>query len=197
MMASSTMDVQEDRIDLGYHFLERLVSRVEIRQIRNLLPNSAGIVRLKGIYLHNVARNLDNTRWEDEAYWRHDSDDLDRVRPLLDGGASGLFAPGSTWNAPAGGYYLYGYPNAAPQSDDDQIRDWVTRLVIELEINGVTSFYPIGIPDMESNRCYTIQRLDILRTGSPDPDHYVTTTQINFELLSRRWQEVAIGTQEL
>ena len=187
MMTSTVMDVQQEFIDLGYHFLERLVSRVEICQIRNLMPLSAGIVRLKGIYLHNVARSLGNTRWEDDAYWRRDSEDLDQVRSLLDGGASGLFVPGSTWDAPAGGYYLYGYPNAAPQSTDDRIRDWVTRLVVELEINGVTSYYPIGIPDMESNRCYTIHRLDILRAGSPDPDHYVTTKDIDLDLQVAGW----------
>ena len=194
MVSSATMDVQQANIDLGYHFLERLVSRVEICQIRNRMPSSVGIVRLKGIYLHNVARDLGNTSWEDDAYWRQDSDDLDVVRPLLDGGASGPFAPGSTWDAPAGGYYLYGYPNAAPQSADDRTRDWVTRLVVELEIDGVTSYYPIGIPDMESNRCYIIRRLDILRAGSPNPDHYVTTKDIDLEMQVADWIPAPAGS---
>ena len=197
MTASAVLNVSGPAIDLGYLFLERLVSRVEILQIRNLLPSSTGTVQLKGIYLHNVARELGNTRWANDAYWRQDSQDLARVRPLLDGEVSGFLATGGIWDAPSGGYVLYGYPNAAPQSSDDKVRDWVTRLVVELEIKGVTHYYPIGIPDMESNRSYTIRRLDILRSGSPDPDHYVTSDQINFQLIAGPWLEVPINGQEL
>ena len=47
---------------------------------------------------------------------------------------------------------------------------------------------------MESNRCYIIRRLDILRAGSPNPDHYVTTKDIDLEMQVADWIPAPAGS---
>ena len=44
-----------------------------------------------------------------------------------------------------------------------------TRVVIEGELNGITYYYPIAVPELERNNCYSLD-ITIKRPGSLDPD---------------------------
>ena len=61
---------------------------------------------------------------------------------------------------------FYCFPNNIDQEGDDKK---FTRVVIEGELNGVTYYYPVAVPQLERNNCYSLD-ITIKRPGSLDPD---------------------------
>ena len=88
---------------------------------------------------------------------------------------------------------LYCYPNptdnAVTSLSNPQwsVRD--TRVVIEVLIGGVSNYYPINIPAMESNRCYHICNVNLIGQGSGSPDILVSRNAISYTVTVNKWGE--------
>ena len=61
---------------------------------------------------------------------------------------------------------FYCYANDIEEEKDG---NKFTRVVIEGVLNGITYYYPIALPELKSNTCYSLD-ITIKRPGSPDPD---------------------------
>jgi len=105
-------------------------------------------------------------------------------------------SPNDAVGAPSGNLialnqYFYSYPNCSIPASVDGEADFCTKLIIETEItidsNAYTYYYPISIPYIQPNYAYTIGTVTIMRLGSKDPFHPVTTTDCEFTLSVRPW----------
>ena len=63
-----------------------------------------------------------------------------------------------------------------------------TRLVLELSIDGVKSWYPIDLPAMKCNHEYIVESLILLGEGSEHPDIPVTRRDIVFDVSVNPWE---------
>ena len=192
MRASQDVNVNAASKDLGSIGMKRIVSRVQVKEVKNSLPVSFGAITLNGIYLHNVTRVLGNTTWAAASYWRSGpaetrSADIATVNALVNQSATGSIANTASWNEPAGGYFLYGFPNNAPEAGSELATDFVTKLVVDVTVNGVTYYYPLGIRSMGENIAYLVNRIELKRLGSTDPDHYVSTATISVTVTVLDW----------
>ena len=61
---------------------------------------------------------------------------------------------------------FYCFPNNIAQEGDGKK---FTRVVIEGQLNGITYYYPVAVPELERNNCYSLD-ITIKRPGSLDPD---------------------------
>lgn len=84
---------------------------------------------------------------------------------------------------------FYTYPN--PYTTDSQEATWSerpTRLVLELKINSVKSYYPVTLPTLMPNHRYRVS-LTITRPGSSSPDHPVDKYVIAPTIKVEPWTE--------
>lgn len=73
---------------------------------------------------------------------------------------------------------FYGYPNQSTEAFSRKNEDDVTKLVVAAEQNGNIRYFPIGLPDLESNKSYSISGIHINdRPGSTSPNRYVQDTE--------------------
>ena len=63
-------------------------------------------------------------------------------------------------------HIFYCFPNNIAQEGDGKK---FTRVVIEGQLNGITYYYPVAVPELERNNCYSLD-ITIKRPGSLDPD---------------------------
>lgn len=90
---------------------------------------------------------------------------------------------------------FYVCPN--PVSNDDNALNaplWSprsTRLVLEVEIGGLTNYYPVTLPAMEGNTEYRITDLRLLGPGSSNPDLPVSRQVIDYTVMVNPWGEVS------
>lgn len=162
--------------------LYRLCSKVAIAKISVRMDDpvySAQEFTLKAIYLTNVytmasyagdhpVPSADPLCWYNAKDW-HGSGNL-RTLDILTGDR------GLNVTIPNGGSYetlhtYYAYPNAAEEDTDQD--DWAprhTRLVIEATLGGKRYYYPITLPTMKRNNCYTVTEAIIRKPGSLDPE---------------------------
>lgn len=174
-----------DKLDAS---LKRVVSRVQLLKVVNNLPTALGSFTLRGAYLINVARTQGNTTYADAQYWRPSTTGIaTATKAMLEGPASTTLAKDAEWNAPAAGYYLYGFPNSAPAATNPDTKDYVTKLIIEGSILGTTYYYPIGISSMGENLAYKVNSVTIKRTGSTDPDKYVSKAALDVNIDVLDW----------
>ena len=77
----------------------------------------------------------------------------------------------------------YCYPNpTGTDANGGTFSPRKTRLVIEVQIDTRTFYYPITLASVERNTHYSITNLTITRLGSSDPDYPVNSAQITFDL---------------
>ena len=62
-----------------------------------------------------------------------------------------------------------------------------TKLVLELSIAGETDYYPISLPQMECDREYRVEEVELLGWGSLSPDVPVDRRAIKFSILVNPW----------
>lgn len=87
--------------------------------------------------------------------------------------------------AVAGPWVFYCCPNGTSR---------ITRLVLEVTVDGVTYYYPADLPAMERNTDYVFHEALLLGGGSLDPDVTVERTALSFTLSVTPWgsQDVVI-----
>jgi len=184
--------------------LVRQVSRVELKKVTSSLPSSYGAVTLVGAWLHNVPKVKGETDYSADAkFWRKtdlDASGNEAVKKMMDPGQAlstgkftGTLSSGSSWTGNASEpYYAYGYPNTATQAASADAKDHVTKFVIQIKVNGVNYYYPIGIVGMQSNLAYEIESVELTRLGSTDPDKYVSSASLSLSVTVKDWTKGTI-----
>ena len=170
--------------------VSRLVSRVSITQITNsfeLEQYRQSKFELKRIYLVNVAGNKEYGGTAEATSW-YNKGKLDEQ-----GEALHLISTGNIENSELNyssvyktAHYFYCYPNSATEENAQSMRQSPTRLVVELAIDGAVYYYPVTIPDIDSNHSYNV-KLNIKRLGSLAPDIPVEFETAGFTINVKDW----------
>lgn len=171
--------------------VKRLVARVCIRKITNnftLEQYRTGVVKIKGIYLLNVQSSFQYLGDLPALTWTNlHSFNSNAIPDLL---YSGVMNTALNYGTPyETSNYFYCYPN--PTADDTSEAGTgarFTRLVVELDINGKSYYYPVSIPGIERNKSYEITELKITRLGAASPDEPVSSLTATFTLKVLDWE---------
>lgn len=174
--------------------LQRIAARLAILKITNRFSQTeyqSKALNINRIYVINVAgeNNYGMTANEPEtgmAWCNKMAYSSSTVNSLVcDDSIENTLSYGSSYSYP---HYFYVYPNA--NASDSQSAIWsarFTRLVIEATIDGVTCYYPISIPNIESNKAYTISELIITNPGSYSPDIPVSSFSCSYSVTVGPW----------
>ena len=139
---------------------------------------------LEGIYLINIPKVFDEdavlTSSDGANAWNFDN----TVASSPDGSACSYATGSSSWSSA-----LYGMPNASPEAADADTKDYVTKCVLKATVQGQTYWYPVGIPDMQANKCYAISNIVINRPGSENPNSYLTEESLSVSITVSPWDE--------
>ncbi len=125
-----------------------------------------------------------------EGEW-HNCGTLEPVLP-------GVLSAGSTWpvtgpGATRVGCSLYAMPN--PSDGGGWGLPWSvrkTRIAIELTIQGVSNWYPVDLPAMESGCEYLVSEVVITGPGADGPDEKIERSKIEISLEVRPWETETI-----
>ena len=164
--------------------VNRIAARVVIKQITRKF-SSAALQALDfsvdAIYLINVAGNTSNDLTAAPAAWYNVAKNNDELPALLHDSPIGSITDGSSYSKP---HTFYGYPN--------DLSAKTTRLVVETTLGSTKYYYPINMPQMESNKSYEIAELVITRPGSDDPDVPVSFADATFSINVIDWAVVPV-----
>lgn len=170
--------------------VKRLVARISIKKIVNnftLDQYRTGALRIKGIYLLNVQSMVKYLGGVHTLLWCNlHSYTPETLSSLLNSG--NLDIPLDYGTPYEETNYFYCYPNPIP--DDTSLNNAqprFTRLVVEVDMNGTSYYYPVSIPGIESNRTYEITELTLTRLGSASPDEPVSSLAASFTLKVLDW----------
>ncbi len=89
---------------------------------------------------------------------------------------------------------FYAYPNPST-GNDTSMNPWTirrTRLVIECSFNSEIFYYPIDLPALEANTCYTIERVTITRPGGKDPNKPIEFGDLTYNLTITDWETTTL-----
>lgn len=180
--------------------VDRLVSRVVISKITNniTLPQYSGkALKLKGIYLVNAVNKtnlgssyaLTNDDFSNKIKYEGEQTDLlgSRFATPMEVSAASPYTRESR---------MYCCPN--PVTTDSKSQTWskrFTRLVVEVEFDGETMYYPISFEQtLKANSSYEIPDLQITRPGSTNPDEPLVLGSVNYTVNVKPWELVSMGT---
>ena len=177
--------------------VKRLVARVGIRKITNnftLEQYRTGAAKIKGIYLLNAQSSSKYLGGLPSLPWANLHTFNSATMPNLL--YSGVMDTALNYGTPyESANYFYCYPN--PTADDSSEAGSgarFTRLVVELDVNGKSYYYPVSIPSIERNKSYEITELTITRLGSGSPDDPVSSLNATFTLKVADWDEISTLT---
>ena len=179
--------------------LVRTVARIRLHRISNRIDPSYMTFQLNAIYLMNAAKEFDPVSQTVNGYWNGSEPftaEEDNIKSMihLPSSLEGSFIPlplsfPYNYNWEQGVFYAL--PNTASESESAG-QDNVTKLVIELSVDGKICYYPIGIPNLERNTTYEIYDVVLKRIGSDDPNTYVTKAVTDIQATVLDWTEGTI-----
>ena len=197
MVGSSTLTLPIVDSDGGIDpiLVSRLASRVIVKKVTAAFTNpayAAATCKLKKMYLINAAGDINLGRNEAPTVWyaKQAYEDVSGLADFLStsGGDHDLnTAPFNTT------CYHYCYPN--PTTADTSVSTWSprhTRMVIEVQLDSETFYYPITLPVLEYGKSYEIENLTITRKGSTNPDEPVSLSNVNYSINVRPWTVVPV-----
>lgn len=170
--------------------VKRLVSKVRINKITTAFTSAtlaAESFTIDSIYVVNVASDAGYftdavpSSWLNQRAWKTSAAD-----PLLAEKISGVVLKNNSSHVQEHDFYVY--PN--PTDDDNSDLLWSprhTRLVVQATLKGKTVYYPMTLPILEKNKCYTISELTITRPGSSSPDEPVSIQTCKFKINILDW----------
>lgn len=85
---------------------------------------------------------------------------------------------------------FYVYPNLTEKDTDSS--SWSprhTRLVVEVKLDGEVYYYPVTLPEIESNKVYNISELVLTRPGVDTPDLIISKSEVDAALSISEWAE--------
>ncbi len=155
--------------------VSRIVSKVSLLKVENkLAPIYSGMTfHIKRAYLINVAGNKYYGSEEQELgdpqnWYNKMSCTATGELPALTLSAYNVNLAHSASNETKRNFYCYPNPTTADTSE----KPWsprLTRLVVEVELDGTLYYYPVTFPNMKQNTQYKVS-LAVTRPGSDDPD---------------------------
>ena len=172
--------------------VSRIVSRIAISKISTNFTSAAYKSKkfnVTGIYAINVAGDINYGRTSNPGKWynelSHKTEGLDNL--LYENIENGQVTEAAPYEKTS---CFYVYPNPTVQdSQSETFSARHTRLVVEATLGGLTYYYPITIPDIKSNKTYTVKNLIITRPGSLSPDTPVSSLECTFSITVSDWQE--------
>ena len=152
--------------------IQRIVARVQVVSLKTAFAGGP----YEGMALKGVKAYLTNVQGE-KYIFNGEGNNLKVLnsKKYIESDAAGCTMPGMLYDnlgtdLTDTGYNtahsFYCFPNDIAQEGDG---NKFTRVVIEGELNGIRYYYPIAIPELERNNCYSLD-ITIKRPGSLDPD---------------------------
>jgi len=172
--------------------VNRIASRVVVKKItRNFTAQALQSLDFKvnRIFLMNVAGDINYGLTESPSTWYHKLGFNSPNSELAYDELSKTLANGASYSTT---HYLYGYPNSFSDSSDKTWSERRTRLVVECTLGSDTVYYPIVLPEMESNKSYEIDEITITRRGSDDPLTLVEYSDCTFSISVADWTVVTV-----
>ncbi len=175
--------------------VRRIVAKVTYVCCVNMKSASLAALpfRVRGIYMTNVCgeNNYALSAAPDIGgiwYNRRNIEDSGSVAELISSGnMDEIVAQGDSIQT---GHSFYLYPNPWPDPDDRG--GWSlrrTRFVLKADIGGVTTYYPVTIPQVERNKHYEID-LTITGWGVDDPEDIPGTSSLaEVEIRVAEWED--------
>ena len=170
--------------------VRRLASKIVLKSVRTdfSLPQHKDLdFVVKSIYLQNVAGDCTLASLSGPTLWHNKMAlESDCLQILADTGLERKIETGVPYETV---HSFYCYPNNT--AVDVAGGEWsprYTRLVIEATHGGTTCFYPISIPNIESNKVYNVSLL-VTQTGSSDPDKSDFDEKHGFTVTVDDWSE--------
>lgn len=172
--------------------IEKVTNRIDLEQYRDI-P-----LEISGIYLVNAAgdRTFGGAGYTPSVWYNKGacSGGGDLPSLLYSGDLAGTsVASGASYTT---AHYFYCYPNPVSEDNTDT-PEWTpgfTRIVVEVNVDGHTYYYPLSIENIESNHTYTVTELIITRLGSDDPDIPVSVESASFTVEVKDWEEGFSGS---
>ncbi len=171
--------------------VKRLVARLSVNKITSDFTSVAYqnmTFKVNSIYAINVAGDINYGLNESPAIWLNKSKFCDDTAKelLYQNTGNAVVTQTSPYETPAS---FYVYPNKTAQdSQAEEFSARYTRVVVETTLGDKKYYYPISIPDIESNKTYTINNLTITRPGSISPDVPVTSYECAFSVSVTDWE---------
>lgn len=164
--------------------VNRIASRVVLKKItRNF--TSAALQTLDftvdAIYLVNVAGSTSYDLSAAPATWYNVAENKGELASLLYDAPASAVANGQSYETV---HTFYGYPNDLAVN--------TTRIVIETTLGTTKYYYPINLPQMDSNKSYEIEEVKITRPGSDNPDEPVSFADATFSVNVIDWTVVPV-----
>ena len=168
--------------------VSRLVSKVVLNIVKNdfeLQQHRDLDFKVKSVFLTNAAKDRKYLSASSPTQW-YNKGVSDMSQIIAQAGAmmyedlgSAKVAYGTTFQSD---HFLYCYPN--PKSDGAA----PTYLVVEALLGQTLYYYPVALPAMESNKCYSVA-LTVCRPGSSSPDVPVEKFDALFDVQVLPWSE--------
>lgn len=93
---------------------------------------------------------------------------------------------------------FYCYPNPTEMDETaGEATEYMTRLVVEVQLGTQTYYYPITLESVERNRWYHFTSFTIRLRGSTDPNQPITDAAVEYSVTIKNWVEVDMGEQEI
>jgi hypothetical protein len=179
--------------------VSRLVSKVRLSKLETEfeIPQYQSMpFKVSSVYLINVPADKyyittgSVTEWYNKT--KYDSSDDNSL--LFDGMGDMLVTSSASYDKKN---TFYCYPN--PESNDNFSSTWSprhTRLVVEALLGDTRYYYPVTLPEIESNKIYDVN-LKITRPGSSLPDIEVDKFAVGFTVQVKDWEIGASVSEEI
>ena len=170
--------------------VSRLVSKVVLTSVTNdfeFLQHREMNFAIKSVFLTNAAKDKPYYKTSNPTAWYNKGVSDMQVIAQSGNMLYETFQPVSITykKTHQSGKYLYCYPNPKPEELGN------TYLVVEAILEGNLCYYPVKLPEMESNKCYNVA-LTIRRPGSATPDVPVDTESAVFKVDIQSWTYVDV-----
>lgn len=185
---SGLVDTKVTRTESVVVPVNRLVSKIILKSVRNEfeLPQHREIeFSVKSVFITNAPKDMGYFAHMPPSGW-YNKDVSDMGQIIAQSGTM-MYEDLGLKKLPYGEAYepktfFYCYPNdladnAAP-----------TYLVVEAMFGNSLYYYPVDLPAMESNKCYSVS-LTVCRPGSDSPDIPVEKTDARFEVSVQPWAD--------
>lgn len=192
-----TRDITADtRVSIN---VSRLVARVSVSSVKRSFeaPSlAAKTFSIRSVYLINAAGSTTlaggaPSLWLNRG--RLEGGTADAL--LCDANINTSLTNGSSYDV---AHSFYCCPN--PTSSDSQGGTWSarrTRLVVEAQLDGVTMYYPVTLPQIQPNRTYTVSSLVITGKGASSPDAVIEKSTVSATVTIKDWASGATYTEKI
>lgn len=189
--------------------LERLANKVVLGNIKKNFTSPAmqsATVKLLGAWMVMVNKATAYTPGydagndavptaADASYWNADTDAAEAsTNSMITWVATSGSEPEITAAGLAANKTFYFYPNPAVESASASTQDFVTKLVIKIQVGAQEYFYPIGITQTAAaarNKIYEISQITLRRPGNDPGDHdindYIDNAILDVAITVKDW----------